>query len=354
MIRAVLLLLLVVSAATLLGLAVAEHSGYVLIAWKGLRYESSLWVFLLLLALAWGLFVGVRWLVRVLLASGGVVNPWSRRNRGKRQQLAADKGLLDLIEGRWERAVRHLSLAAEGERQPLMYYLGAARAAYKLGRVEEGEALLEKALRSQPQAELDTLASPYHFPLAGVHGAERRDIHDHTHIVSLPDALTQTLQKQLSAALEALPGTELEAKGMAFALHYRQAPQHEEAVLALAQTVADAHPQLALQPGKCVVELKPKGINKGAAIAAFMASPPFQGRTPVFIGDDLTDEAGFRVVNQAGGIAVKVGPGDTVAEWRLADVASVWQWISDIANQQQQQIAQSKGGNHYGSLSRRL
>ena len=154
MIRAVLLLLLVVSAATLLGLAVAEHSGYVLIAWKGLRYESSLWVFLLLLALAWGLFVGVRWLVRVLLASGGVVNPWSRRNRGKRQQLAADKGLLDLIEGRWERAVRHLSLAAEGERQPLMYYLGAARAAYKLGRVEEGEALLEKALRSQPQAEL--------------------------------------------------------------------------------------------------------------------------------------------------------------------------------------------------------
>ena len=154
MIRAVLLLLLVVSAATLLGLAVAEHSGYVLIAWKGLRYESSLWVFLLLLALAWGLFVGVRWLVRVLLASGGVVNPWSRRNRGKRQQLAADKGLLDLIEGRWERAVRHLSLAAEGERQPLMYYLGAARAAHKLGRVEEGEALLEKALRSQPQAEL--------------------------------------------------------------------------------------------------------------------------------------------------------------------------------------------------------
>jgi trehalose 6-phosphate phosphatase len=91
---------------------------------------------------------------------------------------------------------------------------------------------------------------------------------------------------------------------------------------------------------------KTAGSIKGA-IAAFRAGRPF-------FGDDLTDEAGFRVVNQAGGIAVKVGPGDTVAEWRLADVASVWQWISDIANQQQQQIAQSKGGNHYGSLSRRL
>ena len=154
MIRAVLLLLLVVAGATALGLAIAEHSGYVLIAWKGLRYESSLWVFLFLLLLAWLLLRGLRGLIRLSLVSGGLLNPWSRRQRGRRQQLAADKGLLDLIEGRWERAVRHLSLAAEGERQPLMYYLGAARAAHKLGRMEQSEALLEQALRRQPQAEL--------------------------------------------------------------------------------------------------------------------------------------------------------------------------------------------------------
>lgn len=80
-------------------------------------------------------------------------------------------------------------------------------------------------------AELDVLASPYHFPLAGVHGAERRDIHDQLHIVSLPDTLIQALHTQLSSALEMLPGTELEAKGMAFALHYRQAPHHEAAIL---------------------------------------------------------------------------------------------------------------------------
>ncbi|MBD9427120.1 heme biosynthesis protein HemY [Pseudomonas sp. PDM15] len=154
MIRAALLLVLVVAAATALGLAIVEHSGYVLIAWKGLRYESSLWVFLLLIVVGVLLLWTLRWLVRLLLVSGGLVNPWSRRQRGRRQQLAADKGLLDLIEGRWERAVRHLRLAAEGERQPLMYYLGAARAAHKLGRVEESEELLEQALRRQPQAEL--------------------------------------------------------------------------------------------------------------------------------------------------------------------------------------------------------
>ncbi len=209
-------------------------------------------------------------------------------------------------------------------------------------------------ISGRSMAELDRLAGPYRFPLAGVHGAERRDIHDHVHIVSLPEALIQRLQTQLSAALAELPGTELEAKGMAFALHYRQAPQHQEAVLRLAEKMAQQHPQLALQPGKCVVELKPAGINKGAAIAEFMATAPFKGRTPVFVGDDLTDEAGFQVVNQAGGVSVKVGPGETEAGWRLENVASVWQWITDVANQQQQQIAQHNGRNHYGSLSRRL
>lgn len=154
MIRATLLLLLVVAAATLLGLAIAEHSGYVLIAWKGLRYESSLWVFLLLVALSGLLLWGLRRLWRLLGVSGGLLNPWSRRNQGRRVQLSADKGLLDLAEGRWERAIRHLQRAAEGERQPLLHYLGAARAANKLGRYEQSDGFLEKALQRQPQAEL--------------------------------------------------------------------------------------------------------------------------------------------------------------------------------------------------------
>ena len=96
---------------------------------------------------------------------------------------------------------------------------------------------------------------------------------------------------------------------MAFALHYRQAPEHQHAVLALAQAVVQRHPILALQPGKCVVEIKPRGVNKGEAIAAFMQEAPFRGRKPVFVGDDLTDEAGFSVVNQLSGVSVKVGGG---------------------------------------------
>ena len=159
MIRAFLYVLLVVAAAAALGMAVVEHSGYVLIAWKGLRYESSLWVFLLLIAAALLLLWATRWLLRLLFVSGGVVNPWSRRNHGRRQQQAADKGMLELAEGRWEPALRHLQLAAEGEHQPLLHYLGAARAANKLGRHEQSDALLERALERQPQAELAVAAT---------------------------------------------------------------------------------------------------------------------------------------------------------------------------------------------------
>lgn len=202
--------------------------------------------------------------------------------------------------------------------------------------------------------ELDELTRPYRLPIAGVHGAERRDINGKTHIVSLPDSLLKALSAQLTTELDALPGCELESKGMAFALHYRQAPEQQQAVLALAQSIVQRHPILALQPGKCVVEIKPRGVNKGEAIAAFMQEAPFKGRKPVFVGDDLTDEAGFSVVNQLNGVSVKVGGGETQARWRLPDVPAVHLWISNIANHGQQPDALTDRRDGYESLSRSI
>lgn len=209
-------------------------------------------------------------------------------------------------------------------------------------------------ISGRSMAELDKLTHPFRLPLAGVHGAERRDINGETHIVTLPDSLLKTLSTQLTTAMGALPGCELESKGMAFALHYRQAPQQQSAVLALAQEIVQRHPILALQPGKCVVEIKPRGVNKGEAIAAFMQEAPFKGRKPVFVGDDLTDEAGFGVVNQLGGVSVKVAGGETQARWRLPDVAAVHLWINNIANDGQQPDALTDRRDGYGSLSRSI
>src|SRR6218665_1662194 len=152
--RVLLILLLLIAAGVLISLAVVEHPGYVLIAYKNFRYESSLWATVALIAAIALTVYLLRLLLSLVFVSGGVVNPWSRRNRKRRVQLASEQGLLDLAEGRWARAVRHLQRAAEGEQQPLIYYLGAARAANELGDYEQSDSFLEKALERQPHAEL--------------------------------------------------------------------------------------------------------------------------------------------------------------------------------------------------------
>lgn len=152
--RLALLILLVVAAAAALGMAIAQSPGYVLLAYQGFRFEASLWATLALIAAIWALFYGLRYLLGLLLTSFGLVNPWSGRNRSRRARLSAEQGFMDLQEGHWARAQRHLQRAAQDVEKPLMYYLGAARAAQQLGQSDEADALLERALNSQPGAEL--------------------------------------------------------------------------------------------------------------------------------------------------------------------------------------------------------
>jgi len=149
-----LVLLAIAAGLALLALAVAEHKGYVLFAYQGFRYESSLWAFLALVAVVWLSLYLLRLLLRLVLVSVGLVNPWSGLHRSRRVRQACEQGFLDLAEGRWVRALRHLRRAAEGEAQPLMHYLGAARAAHQLGQYEDSDALLEQALKRLPDAEL--------------------------------------------------------------------------------------------------------------------------------------------------------------------------------------------------------
>ena len=86
---------------------------------------------------------------------------------------------------------------------------------------------------------------------------------------------------------------------------------------------------LRLVPGKMVVEFQPRGADKGAAIAAFLAEPPFLGRRPVFVGDDVTDEDGFAEITRRGGLAIRVGAAaETLAPYALPSVAAVRGWLA--------------------------
>jgi trehalose 6-phosphate phosphatase len=169
------------------------------------------------------------------------------------------------------------------------------------------------------------------LPVAGLHGAERRDANGDTVRVGFNDARLLRMERVLADLVNAHPGTLLEIKGAALALHYRNAPLAETAAREATQRLVDEYADAyVLQPGKMVYEIKPKNVDKGRALAAFLDEPPFAGRTPVFAGDDLTDEKAFAVVNERGGLSIKVGPGDTSARSRVDSVGAFVDWLADI------------------------
>jgi trehalose 6-phosphate phosphatase len=127
----------------------------------------------------------------------------------------------------------------------------------------------------------------------------------------------------------------VERKRVAVALHYRQAPELESMCLAAMADAITREPSLHMLRGKMVVEVLPGGVSKGHAIQAFLREPPFAGRRAVFVGDDVTDESGFALVQRSGGIAVKVGEGDSVARHRLGSSAGVRRWLLAASNMDQ-------------------
>ena len=184
--------------------------------------------------------------------------------------------------------------------------------------------------------DLDALFAPLTLPSAGLHGFEHRGVSGTCRRRPLPsEAALEAARGAMLDFAGRHAGARVEDKRFALALHYRGAPQLEEAALtAMRGIAARAGGELEVQRGKMVVELRPTGATKGEAVAAFLGEAPFAGRLPVFVGDDLTDEAAFELVNQRGGLSVLVGgPRPTAARARLADVAAVRDWLAQLQSE---------------------
>lgn len=174
-------------------------------------------------------------------------------------------------------------------------------------------------------ANIAELVAPCRFAAAGLHGMERMDADGHI----LRPAPKRGLGA-LRARLRALEGhgVVLEDKGLSLAVHYRLAPQREEECRQVVEALVAAYPGFRVLAGKMVLEVKPEGFDKGGAVRAFMAEPPFAGRVPVFVGDDVTDEDGFRAAAELGGFAVLVGEErESAARYCLGDVAACRGWL---------------------------
>ena len=173
--------------------------------------------------------------------------------------------------------------------------------------------------------DLDAFLAPLLLPTAGEHGAQRRAADGR--LVSTPPVDLQAVLQAAEGLVGRYPALILERKNLALSLHYRQAPELENLCLQTMREALAGSAGIELMQGKCVIDLKPAGVSKGTAIAAFMSEAPFAGRQPVFAGDDVTDEAGFEQVRQLGGKTIKVGPEPTLAQFRCASVAQLGDWL---------------------------
>ncbi len=193
-----------------------------------------------------------------------------------------------------------------------------------LGMLRDLQAYLGGAvavISGRPIDQIDGFLAPLQLPIAGVHGAERRTAAGEmllldTHPLGPVEAAARALADQH-------PGLLVETKRGSLALHYRMAPHLEDLCVQAMHDAVAASPGMTMLRGKMVVEAKPGGASKGRAIEEFLREPPFTGRTPVFIGDDITDEVGFSTVQKLGGLGIKVGEGATVAWRRLDDPSAL-------------------------------
>jgi trehalose 6-phosphate phosphatase len=190
--------------------------------------------------------------------------------------------------------------------------------------------------------DVDRLFPGLRMAVAGQHGCERRDAFGGLHLHAPATETLARLRTLFTDFARSQEGLLLEDKGSTLAVHFRKAPHLAAHVhKTLHETVAK-HGTRAyrLQPGKMLLELRPDDRDKGKAIRDFMAEKPFKGRCPVFIGDDVTDEHGFDLINAIGGWSVKVGRGATAARYRLPDVAAVRAWLGALVAQQPASPAQ--------------
>ena len=155
--------------------------------------------------------------------------------------------------------------------------------------------------------DIDRMMAPYRFPCAAEHGAILRfgdgsaRIHEETHVV--PEPLRNTLRE----AVRRWPGARLEEKTFNIVVHYRQAPSRADEIHDFVRSRIDkAGPEFEILPARMAFEIRHRALNKGGAVNAFMAEKPFASRVPVFVGDDVTDEDGFRAAEALGGLGVDV------------------------------------------------
>jgi trehalose 6-phosphate phosphatase len=157
-------------------------------------------------------------------------------------------------------------------------------------------------------ADLDRLFAPLRLAAVAGHGAELR-AQAGAVLQRYEAAIPADLRRQLEEFGATHEGIIVEDKGYSLALHYRLAPDKERIVREAAVKICQSleTPLIELLPGKLVLEIKQSGVTKATAVRELMGHPPFAGRRPVFLGDDVTDLSVFKILPDYDGLSISVG-----------------------------------------------
>ena len=189
--------------------------------------------------------------------------------------------------------------------------------------------------------DLDRLFGHPRWAMAGLHGLELRRADGSFRRLTVSAQEQQQMHEATAALAARFSGVQYEDKQIAVALHCRRAPHQFESLRDAAAALIDQLPGYELQPGNLVVEFKPAGMDKGRAVAELLASAPFDGRVPLYLGDDLTDEHAFDSVRKKHGIGVLVGsPRATHASFSLPGPAAVEAWLARVLDALSRGISQ--------------
>jgi trehalose 6-phosphate phosphatase len=182
--------------------------------------------------------------------------------------------------------------------------------------------------------DIDLIFAPLIFPGVGGHGAEMRVSAENQSVASHAPPMDKTLKGRFAAIAKLSPGILLEDKGYSLALHYRLSPQSEQAIYDAVSAIQADLPTAPIEvlPGKFVCEIKPSGFTKATGVIELLNHEPFQGRRPIFMGDDVTDESVFAIMPDLKGLAFSVSRKAQGVNGCFENPESVRQWLAGLLN----------------------
>jgi trehalose 6-phosphate phosphatase len=189
--------------------------------------------------------------------------------------------------------------------------------------------------------DIDLLFSPLQLAGIGCHGAELRPAFGAPQELPKTAPLDDTVKRLFAPIRKLAHGILLEDKEFSLAIHYRLAPKAEKAIYKSVVEIASGITTVPIEVlrGKYVVEIKSAGVTKASGVRMLMKHPPFAGRQPIFLGDDVTDETVFPIIPEFSGYCFSVGRKIEGTDGCFDNPAAVRKWLRKIVQSDTQAAA---------------